>query len=806
MPLINDVHTMLVRLAPRGWGSLLKAHGLDVGVPVSKLAAELARPLVIDRTQPGFEEFALAGTRGVEPAIPGRSLLYHALASPDVLPLTTDPVMEDFPTLEELDALENYIYSAARHRLSSFTNPVLAVMAYQYREKALSPHRRHADLCFSRTGVARVGNEPPRYDAAQRGFDPRPAQGDRGFAPLPARYALFVAEYRTPTASDQVLRPVSPDATQIFLFPMHKVFPGDECLWSEDGSPLAIAPLDFAEFHINEKLRRMHLASPDNPGRVAPLALFDINQPPFRRVTPSATDLVSLQAAGASVLTMPVPNAIVRTDVQRVGEVDEIARFRVPAAASNNRFWSSLMLRSIPQKGRAAPEYANMRQQVVRPPGGPARILDMNRIPDSGTVAAERFDAKLAAGGFEAAHFVDGTCDGVVSCAAPAALAPLMMFPAYSLVTAVDYFPQLEQVEILEWIESLSNAPVGLGRTDLHFAQGGPEPLSDGRFRTSATGVIRPTRRIPNPVLIDPAAAASGVSAFAASEAASRSVTAVVGRAATAGSAARVAPGRFGTTWLPDAASDVFAPGWDVSQHVIGQDDTYASYGLGSPFPEDAKLCAALNSFWPAAAPDSSRTYGFHPGSDVLLRTSIPLTDGELGYNPGHPRVVSGEQGSSLGWDGDTGPFLFSRGDSLWVNASNPERADETRAALDGQLGFSGLDRLTTVEAIDRMEALRFCRDRVLSHLTSSPAWLVTVEAVPDWAVWSSAVQPPMTAALNGPGLLFEFVECLPTPVPVGDPPLRLSFEVLTRVEIQLDGRRAFVRENGGPVSQFNRP
>jgi hypothetical protein len=31
-----------------------------------------------------------------------------------------------------------------------------------------------------------------------------------------------------------------------------------------------------------------------------------------------------------------------------------------------------------------------------------------------------------------------------------------------------------------------------------------------------------------------------------------------------------------------------------------------AAYGLGSPFPEDAKLCAALNSFWPAVAPDAS--------------------------------------------------------------------------------------------------------------------------------------------------------------------------------------------------------
>ena len=28
--------------------------------------------------------------------------------------------------------------------------------------------------------------------------------------------------------------------------------------------------------------------------------------------------------------------------------------------------------------------------------------------------------------------------------------------------------------------------------------------------------------------------------------------------------------------------------------------DHLAAYGLGSPFPEDSKLCAALSSFWPA--------------------------------------------------------------------------------------------------------------------------------------------------------------------------------------------------------------
>ena len=51
-------------------------------------------------------------------------------------------------------------------------------------------HRKHADLVFARTGLARVGTAEPRYDPERRGFvpfvdrgalcDPRPAVALRG--------------------------------------------------------------------------------------------------------------------------------------------------------------------------------------------------------------------------------------------------------------------------------------------------------------------------------------------------------------------------------------------------------------------------------------------------------------------------------------------------------------------------------------------------------------------------------------------------------------------------------------------------
>src|SRR5437879_2588940 len=96
MPLIDAVRAVISRLAPRGWKDLMEFHGLHLDA--ANLAAELRRPLVnagggstnagggstIDRTVPGFEDFSPNGTAAINPADPARSLLYHALASPNV--------------------------------------------------------------------------------------------------------------------------------------------------------------------------------------------------------------------------------------------------------------------------------------------------------------------------------------------------------------------------------------------------------------------------------------------------------------------------------------------------------------------------------------------------------------------------------------------------------------------------------------------------------------------------------------------------------------------------------------------------
>jgi hypothetical protein len=73
---------------------------------------------------------------------------------------------------------------------------------------------------------------------------------------------------------------------------------------------------------------------------------------------------------------------------------------------------------------------------------------------------------------------------------------------------------------------------------------------------------------------------------------------------------------------------------------------------LGSPFIEDAKLCAALGAYWPGVAPDAMRT--FQPDKQIAGRvypypSVAPLTDEEIGIAPL-------PDGRFMPWDGVRGP------------------------------------------------------------------------------------------------------------------------------------------------------
>lgn len=801
MTLTGQLKTVVLdALAPFGWRDLFALHGLDIAVPEDRLEEELSKPLRVDRSVPGFDEFSLAGIRGVEPGQLALSLLYHALASPSCAATN----LTVFPTLTQLDVVENFIFSRARVTLAELRDPVLGVFAYQYRDRQRTTHRQHADVVFSRTGVSRIGTHPAEYDGASRGYSVSPGLGIKGFRVLPARYGLFIAERRVRGRDGAVLRPTKLDGELTFLFPVHKVFSGAECLFAKDMNgnlvPVSLGALEYLEVHVNEKLARIHdEQGGENDAFVPPHPTVPFNMKAYPFVRDSRTDetLVRLLSVGASCQVMPVMGNVVASATQMIGGMAEPVRFKVPekrtTRARPNRYWSTLEIEAR-GNSRAAPEYLNIRHELQGD-----ELVDLNLL-DSATFTSK----VLEAGGYEAAHFIDNSCDGALS-VRPVAGISLPIHCAFSLVTATDYFPQVDQIEVEEWIERQQHVPTGLANIGLLFPQGGPQPMSDGRFTWYDEGVqdIALSYQLPNCNLPHPVTPER--SAFGLDDPTSFTVTAVVGNAGVASSLKTLQAPRRALSWLPDAAADVYAPGWDVSQHQRDGRNMMVSYGLGSPFPEDAKLCAALNSFWPAVAPDSSRTYGFRPPQPDRPRrqlfTSIPLTDHELGYHRHHPRVLAGEVICEAGWDGDHGPYLSLGGSTRHVYASNPLRADLTKSALEGRLHFAGLDQITTGDYISRIHALSWCRESidewcrlrfgtVFNHRNSG-WWLVSFEVVPKWEEWRSNVIPRLGQELTGPGYIFVFAT-------VGDweefesPPIRLRYPLLNRLEIQLADLEGF--------------
>ena len=247
------------------------------------------------------------------------------------------------------------------------------------------------------------------------------------------------------------------------------------------------------------------------------------------------------------------------------------------------------------------------------------------------------------------------------------------------------------------------------------------------------------------------------------------------------------------TSFLPDAAANIFQPGWDVSLSRDSEGTFYAAYGLGSPFPEDAKLCAALNSFWPAVAHDAARTFGV-----IFSPTAMPMLDQELGYHPNHPKVRSGEVESVSGWDGEFGPF-FEQVNGLQVNFANPNRSDYVSNSLAGLIRVNPLAMVDSIELIERMEALRLCIRTLPPNndiVSSTELLLVVAEKVNDWSNRSDRADSSMT----GPGYLYEFADVERRTRPTRDV-RRNRYRVLRRFTCQITQQGLFWQQNQDPFT-----
>lgn len=621
--LTDTVTAACARLAPAGWKDLLEAHGLDI--TAEDLHGALLEPLTaIDRTAPGFEDFAAEGTRGIEPGRPAHSLLLHAFASPNVVS-GPDGFLRAFPTPAEIAAVEDLVFGIQTPSLAEVAARfqgalmAIAVFAAEYRPGPETVHRHHADMCLARTGVARVGTSEALYDPARRGFEPFDERDTHAFRVLPARYDAYLAVQLR--GDFDVFGPMNFDMGQVFddshasdetrnfWVPVHKLFSGPECLRGLD------LTVELSAHHVNEKLRRIHREL----RRVGHDTGWDepqIDRPPFIFTEGIAAFAPQL---GPGVLA-PLVQPLVAPALLDGDPID----FVVPPDAQGG-FSPSL---TVASEGRArhAPEYVHVRH-AVRDDG---TVEDLN--DDPGVVQ------RVNAGGYRARHYIDFSGDGWVSASCPQlAVQVPRNVPAYSVVTAPDFYPNCDQRELVEWW--LQRVPTALRD---RVWQTPPLTLSDERIA-------------PNIELAG--------SRFRGED---DTVTAIVSLPLDGVPEQR--PLEVGATLrhahLPDGAAGIFAPGWDTSVDVTGGVTHLAGYGLGSPFPEDSKLCAALSSFWPAVAPDSGRSFS------QVFPTATPLTDAEIGSV------------GDLPWDGVPGPR--AAGDDI-VEYATFEFVDYVQTALDNR-------------------------------------------------------------------------------------------------------------------------
>lgn len=683
MALSDDFRAILIRLNEGGWEPIFDALGLDIGA--ANLKDAVLRP-VADigsvNAIPGFEEVAPEARRPIEPGQPAKSLLFHALASPAVQAAPDGLAIAAYPTAAELETAENFVYAVAPPALDDLRarfpteNLAIGVFAREYRQRRGTVHGAHADMIYSRTGVTRVGTEEPFWDGPTRSYLPRIGDDNpHVFRVMPCRYGIYLAVQRSGDPSD--FGPYKADRTivasqrfnvhpqtqrrdrdQTFWVPVHKLFSGEECLRDRD---LTIA-LD--ETHVNEKLRRIHLFNMGVPrSQFAPHSSFDsgfnapeIEAPPFT-VTSGLTMFLPEADHGAGALCAVVrPRFVEPTEINGtpIGTM-------VPAQSSA---WGSFTISALANNAHKAPEWMHVRTRLKN--DGTEQSLngfeDVARLVEEGRVGS--------VSPYVARHYTDFTADGWVAPQVSGLPGTLdRKIPAYSLVAAPDFYPYVSQSDLMDWW--LNVLPSALGND---IWQVPPLTLCDQRSAPNLD-----LRRHGAPFVGEDFTVSAMLGAAGSAN------------ATLAGSSAQVDR----TSFMPDNAAGLYAPGWDTSVDFDTAEDTsfLAAHGLGSPFPEDAKLCAAISAFWPSVAPDTSRSYGRQPGT--AWRIVAPMTDREVGLEDAPP------------WDGVPGPRQVDINGRPHIEDDDFAHVDYVRMALEGRFSMAETMNVTQEEYQARIVATR---------------------------------------------------------------------------------------------------
>lgn len=639
----------LRRLANNGWQSIFSQLNVDPESPTLRddlLVPTVLSPLEIARL-PGFGDISPTAQRAIEPGDPARSLLFHALASPGVTTSLDGAALGAFPTAADLNEAENVVFGIVPPTLQSLltsfgSNAVLGavIFARDYRQASKTVHGRHADMVFSRTGITRVGTLDAAWDGTVRAFAPRDDADDPfAFRTMPCRYGLYIAVQLKGDPSDfgpfkfnrglEIGRQAvdAPDANLDFWVPIHKLFSGTSCLLGKD------LDVSLEAHHVNEKIRRIHNENMDEPS----FGFESGFKPPETDTSPfilndDLANFLPAAAHGEGVLSPTVRPRLIEPTEQNGARIGT----RVPSDPQNGLSPSF----NISARGRAhpAPEWMHVRSRLK----ADGSVDDLNTRRNVAEIVR---DARVGnADNYVAAHYSDFTGDGWIDARVDGLSGELSrIVPAYSVIAAPDFYPFVDQSALIDWWQSQMPA-----RFRDNIWERPPLTLADQRtaanIALNAFGAdVRPENKTP---------------------------TAIVGfkGSAVTSDALGVVAETPRVSYLPDAGAGIFQPGWDVSTDVssgsaVGERVLHlAAYGLGSPFPEDAKLCAALSAFWPGVAPDTARSAGF--------RVAAPMTDREVGLE------------DAPAWDGVIGPRRVSVGAGEFIETDDFDHVDYVSNAL----------------------------------------------------------------------------------------------------------------------------
>jgi hypothetical protein len=653
---------------------------------------------ILNRIKSYSEYKDFGGRQFIEPGYPALSLVFHMVANPRVKPMVEQQV--NYPTKEHIDTLEDYVYAIkeTKHPLPD-ESYVLAILAYEYRTREKTPHRKYADFVYSRTGISRVGDCDWYYNNIERCFSNKPITNVKKIAAVPAKYGLFICRK---TRINQLEQPEvyikdgleKKDITngREILIPIRKIFRNDLLI----NNNIII----YEEHHLTEKLSKLV-----NTRLITPNEKVPLDGAPFIRTSRLKS---SSKVESDELITM-----VQTTSCAWIGSTR--APLIQPAQYKGSELSFNL------DKGILGSEYYGAWNTLdktedieVISPDGKSRTENKYNYP-------RRIPLYLyikALNEKRIPFYQDNICEGIITVDTKAWMntefIKLPVYPAFSIITAPDFFPQVDNQDL----KAYDVVPYG-NSTESNFYEGGPGSLSALRIR-------------PNPIII------SG-GAIQLNETATTVISAPYDGLSLKNEAQQAyEPSKvkdyFFSSHLPDMCSSVFAPGWDITYSEDDESQRFLSTaGLGAPFLEDMKLCAAANGMWPASSPDAARTYqGSLTRYTRRNPTSIPLLDDELGYHKKSPYGIANNE--TYGWDGEQGPYLWKSNGQVYINSTSVREADYIKNVLDPNIGLdmSVLRELKSHELIERMEFLKKCIKAIDSRRTvaTTDFWLIGAQKV----------------------------------------------------------------------------